>query len=456
MKIDQSKLDRQKACLKKWKDNNYIGTIEAATGFGKSYMGILAIQELRQRKQDPTIAIVVPTDYLSKKWTQDTNRFGIPNVTVKTINSWINDGAIKADMIIMDELHGYTGGDVWSTIFDFAEYDQLLGLTAKTRDKDKDNSIVNTHAPIVDRVPIDECLENNWISPFVIYNLGLDLNGRDRAIYDKMHKQFIKYFSTFEFSLNTMYACIGNDDVAKSVAKGLGWDPQIVKIHAMQANRIMQKRKQWLYSHDVIFDKSVEIIKAFPQKRIITFSQITSFADRLEDAIPNSVSYHSSIRTRVYKNWNDKLFKGTEVAVGAKNKYNKTVYRTKDGVNHTWNDLKSLYSEKLTRVSGDRHKEHALKSFIDGKSNVLHSATALNEGVDVPNINFSIKSSFNSSVLDSIQRTGRTARIDNDDPDKIAIEVNLYIKDTQSLRWLENSQRDTPSVKWIESINEII
>ena len=33
MKIDQSKLARQKDCLCSWRDTSYIGTIVAATGF---------------------------------------------------------------------------------------------------------------------------------------------------------------------------------------------------------------------------------------------------------------------------------------------------------------------------------------------------------------------------------------------------------------------------------------
>lgn len=458
MRLDQSKYKRQQECLRAWRQNNYKGTIEAATGFGKTFMGIMATNEMKETlRSDATTNIIVPTDYLRNKWRQERNLHKVSNVKVDTINSWVNRGGGDSDLLILDEIHGYTGGDVWSTAFDIMKYKRILGLTAKERDKEEDKAVLDTYAPIVARVPMKECLENGWVAPFTIYNLGLELGQKDRELYDKMHSRFIKYFSTFDFDLGKMFACLSDKKERQKVADELRWKPKVVLIHAANANRTMQKRKQWLYTHDLIFDKSVEIINNFSDKRIITFSEVTSFADRLEDAIPNSVAYHTSLRTKVYKNWDDDKMQGDQVAVAVKNKDDKTVYKTPDDKTHSWKEIKERFEgTKLTRVSGDRQKEEALRQFEDGEVDIIHSATALNEGTDIHNIDMSIKNSYNSSIISSIQRSGRIARVDDENKNKRAIEINLYIKDTQSLRWLEKSQQETPNVKWIESIQEIV
>lgn len=461
MKIDKTKLKKQQWCLRNWRQNQYKGTIEAATGFGKTFMGVMAVNEMLQTlRSDATTNVVVPTDYLRNKWREEAVTHRLPNIKIDTINSWVSRGGSKSDLLILDEIHGYTGGDVWSTVFDIMDYKRILGLTAKEREKAEDKQVLNEYAPIVAQVPMSECLANGWVAPFTIYNFGLELGQKDREYYDSMHKKFIKYFSTFDFNLGKMFACLQNEKDREEVANDLNWKPKMVMVHAAQANRTMQRRKKWLYTHDLIFDKSVEIINSFPNKRIITFSEVTSFADRLEDAIPNSVAYHTSLRTKVVHNLDrDKLTWEEEIAVKVDAPDKKGPhYRTKDGEVYSWKELKEEFGTKynLNRVSGDKQKAEALRRFEDGEVDTIHSATALNEGVDIHNIDMSVKNSFNSSIISSIQRTGRTARIDNANKDKRAIEVNLYIKDTQSVRWLEKSQKETPNVKWIESIQEIV
>lgn len=460
MKLDKSKFKRQQVCLRSWRENNYEGTIEAATGFGKTFMGVMANNEMRKTlRSDATTAVVVPTDYLRKKWKQEANLHNLPNVYVDTINGWVSKGGGSFDLLILDEIHGYTGGEVWSTIFEIMDYKRILGLTAKQREKEGDIQTLETYAPLVERVPMSECLENGWVAPFTIYNLGLELSQKDRIYYDKMHQRFIKYFSTFDFDLSKMFACLKDEKVRKEVANDLRWKPKVVMIHAAQANNTMQRRKKWLYTHDLIFDKSIELIKHFSDKRIITFSEVTSFADRLAEAIPESVAYHSSLPTKVVHNYDKESGRwekevATKVEVDKKGPHYKS---REDQEVYSWKELKKKYPKlNLTRVSGDRQREENLRRFEDKEVDIIHSATALNEGVDIHDIDTSIKNSFNSSLIDSVQRTGRAARIDSKNKNKRAIEINLYIKDTQSVRWLEKSQKETPNVKWIESIQEIV
>ncbi len=456
MKIDQSKLDRQNKGLDIWEENNRCSSLIYSTGFGKTYVGILAIKRLLQIHPNLGVIIIVPTDYLRNKWKADINHHGLrDHVKVDTIHSWVKHDRLGCHLLILDEIHGYTGGEVFSTIFDRVNYRYILGLTAKERDKEEDKAVLDKYCPIVDRIPLSECLANGWVSPFIIYNWGLELPKADRIIYDKMHSQFIKYFSTFDFNLGKMYKALMDEDFREALSKRMMWEPKMVAVHAAQANRIMQKRKAFLQSHPLLLEKAVTIIDNFSDRRIITFSETTDFVDQLHKEVPNSVVYHSSMNTIVRdKDTGEQIAEGKKVPIG---KSNKTRYFDSDNEPLTWKQLKFKYKDlDLERFSGDRLQEESLSKFSSGEVDIIHTAKALNEGVDIQNLDFSIKTSFNSTIIDATQRTGRIGRIDDDNPDKRAIEVNLYFRNTQSEKWLRSSQKNGPPTQEINSVEEIV
>ena len=45
MKIDKTRLIRQQKTIDIWKANGYKGTLEAVTGFGKTYVACLIIKQ---------------------------------------------------------------------------------------------------------------------------------------------------------------------------------------------------------------------------------------------------------------------------------------------------------------------------------------------------------------------------------------------------------------------------
>lgn len=454
MIIDKSKLARQNECLDLWELHHRRGTIEAATGFGKTFLGILAIWRLKKLFPELTVKICVPSDLLRNHWRQQIEEHKISNVQVDTINMWVKEYSITCDLFILDEIHGYTGGEVFSTVFDRVKCEYILGLTAKERDKEEDKEVLNKYAPIVETVTMKECLEKGWVAPFKIYNLGLTLDKVEREYYNKIHSNFLKYFSTFNFKLNLMYKALEDKRFLESYAKRFNWDSKMVFIHAVQANRLMQERKKYLYNNKAIFNATLDIINRDPTLRTITFSEITSVANKLYRAIPGSVIYHSNIPTEVRDE------EGNRIAISKKIKEKGRQYtRYDDGSGvYNWNTLKSKYNKlKLKRVSGLKIREEALELFESGKAKVIHTSRALNEGMDIHGIERSIKTSFNSTTIDNLQRTGRAVRIDHNNPDKLAIEINLYIKDSQSYRWLVRSQKEAPQnvIRWVDSIDEI-
>ena len=49
MQIDKKRLEEQQNIVQKWIDNKAKGTVVGPTGFGKSFVGVLAIQNMNER-----------------------------------------------------------------------------------------------------------------------------------------------------------------------------------------------------------------------------------------------------------------------------------------------------------------------------------------------------------------------------------------------------------------------
>ncbi len=308
----------------------------------------------------------------------------------------------------MDEIHSYTGGEVFSTLFDCVNRSYTLGLTARERDKPEDQAILNKNAPVVDIITLEEALKNGWVSAFQVYNYGLELTSNDRQEYDKINKQYNKYFSTFDFDFELAMKCFKSDNARQATAHNMMMYKDTVDIHTFQFNRVMQKRKKFLYNSEAIKLIAVKAMKKFSDKKIITFSETQSMADELTKAMGcEARSYHTNLPT---------------IKIDGK------------------------------KYAAKRQKDLYLEWFKNNKIRIINSVRSLNEGTDIPDVDMSIKTAFNSTIRDSIQRLGRTLRKNGD---KQAVELNLYIVDSQSEKWLRKSQKETPNVKWINSLDQI-
>jgi len=69
--------DYQNEAVSNWKDENYQGIFDMATGTGKTYTGLLAIQRLFTEKQRLCVIIVCPYQHLVEQWVDDIEYFGM-------------------------------------------------------------------------------------------------------------------------------------------------------------------------------------------------------------------------------------------------------------------------------------------------------------------------------------------------------------------------------------------
>ena len=104
MKIDQRRLKRQKEVIDKWTKAGRKGTLEAVTGFGKTFVALLILQDMNERMPTGKALIIVPTQNLKQQWEEQITNLHITNAHVMVINS-----AVKmehnCDLLILDEIH---------------------------------------------------------------------------------------------------------------------------------------------------------------------------------------------------------------------------------------------------------------------------------------------------------------------------------------------------------------
>lgn len=396
MKIDKEKLARQHQVIDKWKANRACGSLEAVTGFGKTYVALLIIADMNSRKPERTTQVVVPTHYLKKQWTGKIKEMKLRNVKVGTINTLVKSRS-SCDLLILDEIHNYAS-TTFKKVFSVIGYKFILGLTATMERMDNKHTLINHHCPIIDTIDMKEALANGYVSDFRVFNLGIEMNEEDALTYRKIGDKFHKFFAMFGRDFDTAMRCLSDPSYCTLYAKRMGWTPEETKIFAINFNRNMQLRKKFLYYAPSKVDKAVELIERF-KVPAITFSQTTDFCDSIYERLPKlCVTYHSKM--------------------------------------------------------GAKAKKEAIRRFQDKRTSVrvINTARALDEGFDIAGVEMGIICSGTSSPRQDLQRTGRAIRYAED---KLGMIINLYIKNTQDEKWLKARQKQTQNVLYVDSIEEI-
>ena len=398
MIIDKDKLNIQIDIFEVWKAAGAIGTVLAATGFGKSYIAILAIQDMNKRHPDRTSIIVVPTKYLKIQWENNIKKFNLKNTKVIVINTAIKHN-YKCNLLVIDEIHR-TGAPSFKNVFNTIKYNFLLGLTATIKRTDDMHKLIETYAPIIYTINIKQARKKNYVSDFIVFSLGLELSISDKARYKAINKTYNTYFATFNHNFITAMTALKNKDLRLELSDYWGITEEKVFGRAVNFIKTMNKRKQFLYNNTTKINAVKQIINKFPKFKIVLFSETTKFADIMTKTIgKEAFSYHSKISDKILK-------------------------------------------ESIVKFYDNKHPYR-----------IISSARALEEGADIEQLTLGIIASGNSIERQMIQRLGRAIRKSTEK--EKAIIINLYLKDTQDEIWSKKRLKNIPEVFMIDNINEI-
>jgi len=432
MILDPIKTKLQLEVRDLWITSGAKSSVEWATGSGKSYLGILCIQEMLRRNPQRTTLIVVPTEQLKSQWEGHVKEHALSNCEVIIINTVIKN-KYRVSLLLLDEYHRYFA-DTFKRIFDCVKYDFILGLTATLERNDGKHLILQEKCPIIHRITLNEAKVKGFVSDFKVYNLGIDFTEENRIQYnfieDSFNKNFAIFGKDFELMRNCAFGKVVYDNIYdyseefitrtringkyesirrdkngkpyilvkwyKVFAKRTGVDEELVKNAAHVVWQKIAQRKEMLYfaQEKLTVGKAILLAYNVPS---ITFSERVDYIDTLTNLVgSNARSYHSKIPLK--------------------------------------------------------QRRQILQDFRDSKFLFLNTGKAVEEGMDLPDLELALTFSGTSIQRQFIQRTGRALRKQED---KVAKIINLYMKDTQDQAWCRQRTKGM-NVQWINNLNEII
>ena len=341
-----TRTERQIEVLKKWRANNFRGIFQAATGFGKTYTAIMAIQGMVTKAGIKSCLVVVPTITLKAQWEAELAKHKIKFAEVLVINTAIKQPR-DYDMLVLDECHRYAA-DSFKRIFEVADCDYVMGLTATLEREDGLHDIILDYLKVIDQVTVDECLDNGWISPYTVYNVAVPLPDDEQIAYKKVNNSFKHFAATLGFG----------GDAFRNAQKYLKSGSNEQKGKAAMYYNAMRKRKTICLNNSNKVEATNDIISALGKVNGLIFSGTTDFAEKLQEKLGDiCMSFHSKITKKQQK------------------------------------DIVARFKDKRTKVR------------------YLSSVQALNEGFNVPDCSIAIIAGSNSTKRTFIQQLGRVVRM---------------------------------------------
>jgi len=497
MNLDITKRDRQVEASTRWRNARGIGTLVHPMRFGKTFETIsFIINPHLNVNVGNTVIVIVPSDIVNKHWEDNLKSYCVDllRVTIISVNyAVLNKIETSCTLLVVDELHKYTNTPERKAVIDgtLIKHHYRLGLTGTYP-----NSInwIEELYPIVDIITEEEAIANKWTSPFIEYNLLLELSAIDKAKYEKFSKPIKETLELFkpllsilvreenkrifedEFSLIT--ACtkgfstvslsgrdkwVTYDQLCNTIAYLLGWHKDLditipineelhkiwcpIAIHnrAKVFIDFVRKRNDILIDNNIKLEVIGDIIERNPVPTIL-FNESTVFADRLTNYLNNRFKdtfrvacYHSKIDSR-------EMIDPT----------------TGDCFKFTTGDRKG----KPKILGKESIKKIVIEGFRNGYYNALSTAKSLDEGLDIPKIEQVICSGGTTNPMTYQQRTARGKTVDFYNPDKITKIYNLVfddfsnidgelIKSRDKTKLILRQQSTGSSIKWIKNLDDI-
>lgn len=453
--INESKLKRQQESILKWRNAGGIGTAHLTMRFGKTYEGILIIEKVLERSQNEKINIIVPSVAVVNNWLDNLEKNGLhnkSNIKVLTAHQVLNapDEEHKCHLKIIDEVHKFLSDRRFEIISGVKAKSKFLLCLTGTLPAGNDLNNLIKYAPVFDTITEQEAIEKGWISDYTEYNLALEFPDEDKELYREYsypigetlglfkgsHKLFeIGYKQyLFEDDYDVIQSCYSGKKynkeyikahyIREELAKKMGWregldltnefdrerdkywSPDNIGIRAKVFNENVRKRTSLINDNKIKLLVVMELYKKFPIQTIC-FNESIDFTDKVRNAINalnyNAVSYHSAVESG-------------------------SIINPKTGKPYVYGASSARIGEP--KMFGKKKiLEDMLAGMKDGRYTFLSTARALDEGIDIPNVEQIITTAGTTNPLQYQQRTARGKTVDIYNPNKITRIINLYFDD---------------------------
>lgn len=361
---------------------NPKSTLNLCTGAGKTKIALMCIQKVFDKiGESLKCLIIVPTEIIRDEvFPSEFKKFGYSHLLkyceIKCIQTVYKYEDHNYDLVVVDEIHRilYENGEKDYEYFKFFEKNTYKYILGLSASID-DNRLeaLNRIAPIIYKLSLDEAVRLGIISPFKIYNVAISLSQEELKEYNRL----IKLYYYYESLLGGRFKAFSN--ALNYINNGSDEEKKLSFVF----RNVIKKRKEILDNASGKIETTKKILTYFPSSYGIIFSESIIQAGKLVEANEKALVYHSKLKK----------------------------------------------PEKLL----------ALKKLNDKRTIIryISAVKALNEGLSINSIEFSIVTAGNSKVKDMIQRIGRSCRFVEG---KQAIVFRLYVKGTQEEKWVRKSQ----------------
>ena len=268
---------RQQEAVNKWVANKCVGCVNAAVGFGKTRIGIMAISRFLVKNPTKKVIIAVPSDPVRLQWMQELSNNNL-NAEVKTFFD-VSKNKYTCDLFVLDEIHRVASEQLINT-FNNVTYKIILGLTATFERLDGRDKLISKHCPIIDTITTEEAISKGWLSDYREYLVLVE--PEDIEIYRKLNQEFTEHFSFFDFNFPLAMSLSTDWKARIKYAKDHNIDLKVLLVHAMGFNRTLQARKKYINGHQKKIDLTNLILEHRQDKKCVTFSATIAMAEKIK------------------------------------------------------------------------------------------------------------------------------------------------------------------------------
>lgn len=378
-----------------WHQQGSRGTIEAVTGTGKTLVGVAAIAEVVRARG--RAIVLVPTIVLQGQWQIELSR-RIPGIRIAAMGGGSSDFDANHDvlvgvvnsasryhktlegryaLLIADECHRYGAESYRFALLESAT--ARLGLTATMeRLDDAVDSIIRPYFGNAFVYDYDRAITDKVLASFVVAQAGIHLSEAEREAFEEADAEFKRARAAL---INKYGYPSGPNDFGEFM------------------NRAARAAKAFGFFGEPKSAK--QFIRAFAARRRI----LAETPARLELLARLGAAIEDSSRTLVF----------TETKEAA------------DAARASLVDS-GISAETYHSDINPQERDSRLRAFAEGRCRALVAVRALDEGVDVPDVDLGVVLTASRQKRQMIQRLGRVIRKKSDG--RYARLINVFAIDS--------------------------
>lgn len=357
--------DYQKEAIESWEGKGRRGILKMATGTGKTFTAIAAMERFLEEKSKGAVVIVAPKQLLVSQWSNELKKLGYTNLVHVMIDSkrWTKE--LRGALVRVELGHE-------DEVIAIATYASFCS----------DNFISIIEGTGLDILLICDEMHNSWAPQYrqgllssYPYRLGLSATP-ERYLDEKGTSQMQSYFGGVVYSLDLK-------DAIPEFLVPYEYHAEVVELtdeEKLQYDDISTKIARMIAANDGDIDERILGV-LLKRSRLVTNSESKWDAfGRILDSIPDMR------RTLIY--CSDKQIRNVLMTLQAR----------------------KISAHKITFKEQLKFRKEIIDSFNEDVYRVIVAMKVLDEGIDVPGIERAIILASSGNPIEFVQRRGRVLR----------------------------------------------